>query len=165
MNKTRFRYHKQQSLRTRSASAWFLLIPVVFLIAWLFLTVFQNINLSSWIVLFILLLLVQSFLGFPKTYICINLADRLLHRETVWRGKVLSRGREISLDDFDFMYADFQETNESGEGYRGFIKLFSRKRREFNLRCVDGTVADLLAEMERLSAELALPAKDYTRLM
>ena len=164
MQKTRFRYHKKQSLQTRSASAWFLLIPVVFLIAWLFLSLFENINLSSWIVLFILLLLVQSFLGFPKTYICINLADRLLHREMVWRGKILNRGRVIPLDDFDFMYADFQET-ENGAGAWGFIKLFSRKRHEFDLRRVDGTVADLLAEMEKLSADLAIPCKDYTRLM
>lgn len=142
-----------------------MLIPVAFLLAWLMLGLWDSFIPANWIAVLIVLLVVHTFWGWPRRYICIDLADRLLHSETVWRGKVLSRGRAISLDDFDFMYADFQEANESGGGYRGFIKLFSRKRSEFNLRCVDGTVADLLAEMERLSAELALPAKDYTRLM
>ena len=162
--KSRFKYHKSLAAKQTSSLAWFVLMALIFLIAWAFIAMFSALISPTVVYVGLALLLFQSFFGFPKTYICINHDERLIHREIVLRGKVLSRGRFIPLADFDFMYADFQET-EGGGGAWGFIKLFSRKRSEFDLRRVDGSVADLWAEMGKLSIDLQIPSKDYTRLM
>lgn len=135
--KSRFKYHKNHAAKSNSSLTWFVLMAFIFLIAWIFITLFSVFIPPIIVYVGLAILLFQSFFGFPKTYICINHEERLIHRETILRGKVLSRGRFIPLEDFDFMYADFQET-EGGGGAWGFIKLFSRKRNEFDLRRVDG---------------------------
>lgn len=94
--------------------------------------------------------------------------QQTLHKEIRNAYVLLSQSKAISVQEYEFLYADHHENHPSEGGeipMSGDIYLFSYRHPQIRLCTVAGNHEDLMLIAQELAELLNLPYKDYSKLI